>query len=170
MDHVKRLLMAAIDERSGYPVGSDQLIQMALNALLDGVDTPALRQLAGLSRTEEPEAHDLFEQVIHELGLAPSLPDHPMDARWELVRWWCQLIVSGNLLPEEGGQRIWTQWGELGSPDALQSLVGEVIQWEDWTEAYNVPRETFREGIVTAARQLLEQPWPPIEAPHRTHG
>jgi hypothetical protein len=56
VNHVKRLLMAAIDERSGDQVGSDQLIQLALDALLGGVDTPALRQLAGLRRGEEPEA------------------------------------------------------------------------------------------------------------------
>jgi hypothetical protein len=158
MDHRKRLLMAAINVRSGYQVGSDELIQTALDALLDGVDTPALRQLAGLTRSEEPEAHDLFEQVIHELDLAPLLPDHPTDARWALVRWWCELIVTGDLSPGEGGQRIWTMWSELGYPDALGPLVGEVIQWDDWNDHYEEPREVFLQRIVAAARQLLEQP------------
>ena len=66
-------------------------------------------------------------------------------------------------MPEEGGQRIWTQWSDLGYPDALQPLVGEVIQWEDWNEHYSVPREAIREGIIAAARQLWERSgWPCI--------
>jgi len=91
VDHLERLLIAATDERSGNRVSADELIRMALDALVGGVDTPALRELAGLTRSEEPAAHDLFEQVIHELGLAPSLP-------------------------------------ELGHPDALRPLVGEVAR------------------------------------------
>jgi len=158
VDHVKRLLMAAIDERSGCQIGSDRLIQLALDALVGGVDTPALRQLAGLGRGEEPEAHDLFEQVVHELDLAPPLPDHPTEARWALVRWWCQLIVDGDLSPEEGGLRIWTQWHELRDPDALRPLVEAVIQWDDWTEGDRFPRETYSQGIVAAARRLLAGP------------
>jgi hypothetical protein len=75
VEHLQRLLRAAIYERLGYTVGSDELIRMALDALMADVDTPALRQLAGLNRGEEPDAHDLFDQVVDELGLAPSLPD-----------------------------------------------------------------------------------------------
>jgi hypothetical protein len=113
VDHVERLLMAAIDELIGCQVGSDRLIQMALDALLDGVDTPALRQW--LVSLEEPKAHDLFAQVIHELELVPSLPAHSVEARWELVRWWCQLVVDGGLSPEVGGRLIWMGWSELGT-------------------------------------------------------
>ncbi|MFC4856757.1 hypothetical protein [Actinophytocola glycyrrhizae] len=157
MDHLKRLLIAAINERSGHQVGSDELIRTALDALIGGVDTPALRQLAGLTRGEEPEAHDLFEQVIHELDLAPSLPDHPADARWVLIRWWCRLIVDGDLSPVEGGQRISTMWSEVGYADAIRPIVGAVSQWEDWTEHYDVARETCAEEIVAAAQQLLDR-------------
>ncbi|MGH3876168.1 MAG: hypothetical protein ACRDSK_03935 [Actinophytocola sp.] len=158
MDHLRRLLIAAVDERTGYQVGSDELIRMALDALVGGVDTPALRELAGLTRDEEPEAHELFEQIVHELGLAPSLPD-PVDS-WVLVRWWCQLIVSGEITPEEGGRRIWMESSELGYPDALMSLVGDIVQLDDWPAGIDPPAD-FRKRIVAQARQLLEQPWPP---------
>src|SRR3954468_18399008 len=99
--------MAAIRERLGRSVGSDQLIKAALDAVLAGFDSPALGQLAGLGRREEPEAHDLFSRVIDEFELAPSLPAEPTAARWGLVRWWCQLIVDGDLPPEVGGRLIW---------------------------------------------------------------
>lgn len=65
--------MAAIRERLGQIVGSEQLIKAALDALLAGVESPTLAHLAGLGRSEEPEAHDLFHRVIDEL--APRLPD-----------------------------------------------------------------------------------------------
>lgn len=164
MNHRQRLLTAAIHERLGYTVGSDRLIRMALDALMAGIDTPALRLLAGLSRSEEADAHDLFGQVVHELGLAPPLPDHPIEARWALVRWWCQLIVDGHLPPEEAGWLISVEgWSELEHPSALQPLVGWVSEWEDWNEHYTVPRETYQEYIVAEATQLLDGPWPPID-------
>ena len=164
VDHLQRLSRAAIYEALGYTVGSDQLIQMALDALMADVDTPALRQLAGLTRNEEAEAHDLFNQAIHELGLAPSVPDDPTQGRWELVRWWCQLIVDGHLPPEEAGQLIWAEgWSMLGHPSALQPLVGWVSEWEDWNEHFSVPRETYQEYIIAEAERLLAGPWPPAD-------
>lgn len=163
VEHLQRLRRAAIYKRLGYTVGSDELIRIALDALMADIDTPALRQLAGLTRHEEPDAHELFDQVIDELVLAPSLPDHPTEARWELVRWWCQLIVDGHLQPEEAGQLIWAEgWSELGHPPALQPLVGWVSEWDDWNEHFTVPRETYQEYIVAEAKQLLDGPWPPI--------
>ncbi|MGB3438466.1 MAG: hypothetical protein WBA97_06900 [Actinophytocola sp.] len=166
MDHLQRLTRAAIRERLGYTVGSDQLIQMALDALMADLDTPALRRLAGLNRNEEAEAHDLFDQVIHELELAPSLPDNPTQARWELVRWWCRLIVDGSLPPEEGGRLIWIEgWEKLGHSPALLPLISSVCGYEDWNEDFTDPRETCLEYIVTDARQLLTGPWPPTNTP-----
>lgn len=48
VDPIQQLRMAAISERLGDTVGSDQLIQAALDAVLAGVDSPALVELAGL--------------------------------------------------------------------------------------------------------------------------
>ncbi len=161
MDHRKRLLMAAIKVRRGCRVGSDELIRVALDALLAGVDTPAIRRLAGLTRAEEPEAHDLFEEVVGELGLAPALPGHPDDARWALARWFCELIVGGDLSPPEGGRLVWTMWHELGHPEALRPVIGAVSLWEDWTEQDDEPREHYAREIVVAARELLGVEHPP---------
>lgn len=161
-DPIQPLRMAAIRERLGQTVGSDQLINAALDALLAGIESPTLAHLAGLGRSEEPEAHDLFNRVIDELALAPTLPADPVAARWELVRWWCQLIVDGKLPPEVGGRLIWVEgWNELDYPNALQPLVGWVSEWSDWTDAWGTSRETYRQRITDAAHALLEQPWPP---------
>jgi hypothetical protein len=160
-DPVQALRIAAIRERLGPTVGSDQLIKAALDALIAGVESPALAQLAGLGRSEEPAAHALFSHVIDELELAPALPDNPTAARWELIRWWCQLIIDGKLPVEIGGRLIWLEgWDKLNYPDALQPLVGWVSEWEDWTDAWDTPHDTYRQRIINAARELLEQPWP----------
>jgi hypothetical protein len=53
----------AMDE----PVGDD-LPTAAAHALTRGVDSPSLRELAGLSKGQSREAVDLFRQAMDELG------------------------------------------------------------------------------------------------------
>jgi len=161
-DPMQPLRMAAIREQLGNTVSSDQLIAAALGALLAGVESSALAQLAALGHSEESEAHTLFNRVVEEFALAPSLPTEPTAARWELVRWWCQLIVEEKLPPQVGGRLIWFEgWNKLKYPEALQPLVGMVSEWDDWTEEWDMPREMYSLRIIQAARELLDQPWPP---------
>jgi hypothetical protein len=94
--------MLAMGERLGRIVGSDKLIRVAVDAILAELETPALVELAGLTRREEHEAHRLFDHVIDELGIAPRLSADPVAARWELVRWWCQMIAVCQLSAEVG--------------------------------------------------------------------
>ena len=57
---------------------------------------------------------------------------------------------------------IWLEgWSELNHPGELQPLVGWVSEWEDWAKDWDAPRDTYREGIVDAAKQLLHESWPP---------
>ncbi len=162
---VDHLRMLAIEQRLGRIVGADQLIQAALVALtltLD-VDTPALRVLAGLTRSEEPLAQDLFVQVIDELDLAPVIPETQPAARWALVHWWLQLIANGNLNPVEGGSLIWYEgWDHLGRPAALRPIIGWKSEYDDWTPDFTVPRDTYKDRIIDEARALLNGPWPPV--------
>jgi hypothetical protein len=82
--------------------------------------------------------------VVDELELAPTLPGDPTAARWELVRWWCQLVVDGHLRPEVGGRLLWLDgWIELDYPQALRPLVGWVSEWDDWDTSWGVPRDTY---------------------------
>lgn len=63
--------------------------------------------LAGLSRSEEGEAHDLFRAVVAELGIAPPTPIDTRTERWNLVRWLYEAIADGSVEPEVGGRLIW---------------------------------------------------------------
>jgi hypothetical protein len=160
-DPIQPLRMAAIHERLGQYVGSDQLIKIALDAVLADIDSPALVLLAGLSRKEEPEAHELFALACDELGLAPTLPSDSAAACWELIRWLSEQIVAGELAPEDGTRQIWQSWLYFGPysdyPAILRPLVAAVIQWEEWTKGWG----TYREQIIDAARQILQEPQPP---------
>ncbi len=156
-----QLRYAALRRRLGFDVGADELIQAALDAVLAGVDGLTLAQLAGLGRREEPDAYDLFDQVVDELGLRADLPADVVEARWSLVRWWCRMVVDGDVAPEVGGSWVWRDaWEALGHPEELQPLVGAVDDWEEWSPAWGVTREAVRDEIVAAAREIAALPWP----------
>jgi hypothetical protein len=165
---LNRLRRYAIAHYEGEIVPADRLIQAGLDALLNGIDTPAIRRLAGLSRREEPESHDLFAQVIVELDLLPGMSDDAMsgtrEARWQMVRSWARQIVDDVLDPVTGGNLIWYMgWERLGRPAALRPIVGWTSQAEDqptapWTAG---AREVYANLIIDAARELLDGPWPP---------
>ncbi|MCW2765060.1 MAG: hypothetical protein JWO11_1019 [Nocardioides sp.] len=159
MDAVEELRMLAIRQRLDGIVRADLLIDAAVRAVVHGVDSPSLPNLAGLTRGEEPEAQGLFRAVASELDLTPT---EAAEGRWQLVRWWCREIVQGHLRPEVGGRMIWMEgWNELGYPGSLQPLVGWVSEWEDWTADWGVEREEYERRIVAEAQALLSRPWPP---------
>lgn len=68
-DALKQFSHMARERAFGQRIGSDRLIQAGLDALVAGVDSPSLAMLAGLLRSEEPEAPELFDRVLEELGL-----------------------------------------------------------------------------------------------------
>ncbi|MGO4452760.1 hypothetical protein [Arthrobacter sp. RAF14] len=158
--------MLAISEVLNIHVGADVLIAAGLKALLDGVDSPSLSLLAGLSRREEGEAHDLFHDVAAELDLVPANPLDTALERWDLVRWWCEQIADGTLEPEVVGRKIWFHgWIELGFPETLQPMVLAVTEWEEWSPALGVERDHYRRLIADEATRLLSGTWPQPSPP-----
>jgi hypothetical protein len=153
------LRIAATERMLGREVGSDRLIRLGVDALLADLDTPSLRVLAGLRRSEEPEARELFERVLDELDLTVELPADKSQARWNLVREWAALIAEGGLDPLRGANLIWLEaTEELDYPRALQPFVEAAINGDDWNEAWSTTLDDIRAGIVDAARELLNGP------------
>jgi hypothetical protein len=71
-------------------------------------------------------------------------------------------VVGGDLAPEVGARLIWDlAWVELDFPPALQPIVGEVSEWEDWTPDWGNEREHYQRRIVAEMDSLLARPWPP---------
>ena len=136
-DPIQPLRMAAIRERLGQHVSSDQLIKNALDAVLAGIDSPALVQLAGLGRKEEPEARELFGLACDELGLAPTLPADPAAARWELTGWLERTNVAWHAFA--GGTSTGTKGSEGGTitldeehPDGARITLEQGGQTAPW--------------------------------------
>src|SRR5690349_12611801 len=90
-------------------VGADRLIQAGLDALMAGVDTPSLPLLAGLGHREEPEAGELFTQVVQELGWHIEAPANSAAAAWSRIYWLAEQVVDGSLDAATGVDRMWLQ-------------------------------------------------------------
>ncbi|MEU8795429.1 hypothetical protein [Streptomyces sp. NPDC048643] len=140
-------------------VGSDRLIRAGLDALIAGVESPSLPLLAGLLRREEPEAPELFDRVLEELGLLFQPPTDPRAAKWEMAYWVAAQIADGSLNPATGTHLIWADVAyDLGYPEELAPLVACAISLDDWEESWGgCPIEDLNKEAVEAARELLNQ-------------
>ncbi|MFF0479383.1 hypothetical protein [Streptomyces sp. NPDC004284] len=162
------LRMLALERLIGRRHHPEQLIEAGLTALVLDVETESLPLLAGLSRSEHEQADALFDQVLDELGLLQALPADttglPWEAaRWELVRWWLQLIVNGSLDPGAGGDLItYEGWGALAHPQSLRPLVDKTEAYNDWAAIRRGDRDQLAEAITEEAGRLLAGPWPTL--------
>ena len=68
--------------------------EIATDALVRGLDSPALRVLAGQARWDVRDSSELFRVVLDELGI--ELPD-PDRAQWNLARRTAGEIVAGRM-------------------------------------------------------------------------
>ncbi|GLW35060.1 hypothetical protein [Actinoplanes regularis] len=158
---VQRLRMAAIDRLEGRHVGSDQLIQVGLDALLAGVDAPSLPLLAALGRSEEPDAPELFDRVVDELRLAPVyLPAEGVPRAWVLILWWARLMVDGDLDVRAAGHYIY--WCALSDiPDAelepLRPLISSLVRYDDEATSWAVWDVDRPVRLRAAAADVIEQ-------------
>lgn len=135
-------------------VRSEDLPEIATQALVRGVDSPSLRELAGTSATEVREAADLFRAALDELGSPVPSKD---DALWWLVRRAAKQIVSGDLSPSRGAAWIWSNAAhEVEEEGDLRIFVGLASEREDHPEA----GDEIDKQIVAAAMELLDRPIP----------
>jgi hypothetical protein len=167
-DEALRQLRRLGQERAlGRHIGSDRLIQAGLEALLAGVDTPSIPLLAGLGRREEPEAPELFDRVLEELGLHFRSPKDPTDVSWALIYWLAEQIVDGSLDPATGADRIWLEMlTELDLcwpyPEELRPIAVCASDLEDWNNSWDTSLEELKAEAFRAAQHLLRS-WPPVE-------
>ncbi|MFE3901416.1 hypothetical protein ACFXPY_13955 [Streptomyces sp. NPDC059153] len=159
-DALQQLSHIGHERAFGRRIGSDRFIQVGLDALIAGVESPSLAVLAGLLRSEEPEAPALFDRVLEELGLTFRRPADPRAAKWAMAYWIAGQIVDGSLDPAAGTYLMWADVAyDLGYPEDLQPLVSCALNLDDWDENWGVSVEALQEEAIEAAEQLLsEQP------------
>ncbi|MEV5177478.1 hypothetical protein AB0L10_42040 [Streptomyces flaveolus] len=131
------------------------LVQLGLDALIAAIEAPSLPLLAGLARGEHPQARELFDLVLEELGLLPLASEDLAEARWTAAQWWAGQIVACQLDPVRGAKLICAEAAaELGYPDALQPIV-------DLARAFDMPndqppdQQDIRDRVTSAARDFL---------------
>lgn len=123
---------------------------LALWALEQGFDGPALRELASLTNPTRSGKGDLIERALRELGKEPL---DSVSAGRLLVQLLCNEIVSGKITPYEGARRIWSTYDCCGMPKSLLPFVGYASEWEDDVGH----RSHYDKCIVQAANALLQK-------------
>jgi hypothetical protein len=132
---------------------SESLPEIAATVLENGLDTPALRQLAGELRPTMRDAGPIFQKAVVELGI--TLPSKP-DAGLIVAREYATEISEGITTPYEGARRIWREI-QL-EVEELKHQFDPFVYWASEREDADDParREFCENAIRAAARNLLD--------------
>ncbi|MFI0141936.1 hypothetical protein [Streptomyces luteogriseus] len=131
------------------------LVQLGLDALMADIEAPSLPLLAGLARGEHPQARELFDLVLEELGLLPLTSDDLAKARWTAAQWWAGQIVACQLDPVHGAKLIYEEAAaELDYPDVLQPFV-DLARALDLRNDQPPDQRHIRDRVTSAARDFL---------------
>jgi len=130
----------------------ERLPEVAVQALIDGLDCPSLCSLAAMDGYDSATLLRTFAECLEELDM-PRMTE--VEARRGLARLYAAQIVSGATTPYSGARKIW--W-ESATPMCaeLQDLVvfvGLASEIEDDVDPGR--RAAYEQEILIAARQLL---------------
>jgi hypothetical protein len=125
---LERRLAGAQAELDALNTVGEDLPALATDALVEGLDTPTLRILAGEPSImfAEFDNRDLFRKVLEELGREP-LPRE--EALWQLIRFRCWDILQGRVTPIDGARRIERLVYEEPSHRVVGWFVGFSDEW-----------------------------------------
>ena len=129
---------------------STELPKVALDAMVDGCESPSLEILAGLTKAQSADARDLFDRALVELRI-------PMPSKREAAqRLACeagQSILDGAVTPYEGARSIWklSVLSDENIPE-LDPFEYAASEWEDRP----ADRTFFENAIVDVARDLAK--------------
>src|SRR5208283_1985193 len=85
-------------------IPSDDLADIATQALTQGIESKSLLELSGLTGNEPQEARKLFAQALNELGCKDI---EKADALKLYAKTISSLILALGITPLEGAKRIW---------------------------------------------------------------
>ncbi|MFJ3720587.1 hypothetical protein [Streptomyces sp. NPDC090057] len=126
----------------------EELPMLAARALVDGRDSPALRELAGLTRgSDESEIRELYVQALHELGIPH--PDEETAGRYFLVSLAFGL-VRGELSPKEVADRL--SMTVTACTRAETRFLSVAAEYSKWISADELP--AWENDLSIAARSL----------------
>lgn len=130
----------------------------AAHALARGVDSPALRELAGLGRADVRDATDLFKRAMTELGHPLRSPRAVLWGHTRQIA--AELLAGTTAAPRAAGEIAALlcdadHLDERGrSSDLATRFEFLSVDWDDYPEDH----QAITEQIKAAARDLLDQP------------
>jgi hypothetical protein len=151
----------------GRVVRDEDLPGLAAQWLVEGYDSPLLRELAGLTRREAMQARQLLPQVVAELGHPVTANDFPYEYQpwrgyWEGI-WWAVDQMDKAHSPYASAQYVLEILGDV--PDLWEpGRGGELMQLlSDWDENRG-DRPAVADRIRAHLRSLRETDVPPLSA------
>ncbi|MEV6897971.1 hypothetical protein [Amycolatopsis sp. NPDC051372] len=153
------LAALAMDRLVGRTVLPDDLVTAAARAIVAGLDSPTLPELAGLGH-DDTTASDLFSQVVAELGI--EVPTDAATARWQLLGEALAALARGDVSVNEGATAVWELDRRLDYPDALDEMRRWIAMLDAWIPTDVTPVSFCEDQILQRARELLSGNWPPV--------
>lgn len=149
----------------GRVIPDRDLPMVAAQWLVDGYDSPLLRELASLTSRQALAAEVRLGDVLAELGHAPRLVDVPYEqvawrGQWEDIYWAVDRIDRTHR-PYAAAQYVLEIIGDhedLWGPGGGVDLTAMLRAWDDDAES----RIVIDEQIRTHLRALREQDVPPL--------
>ena len=146
-------------------LGSEEIPKVAVSALESGMDSECLRELASETELEMSNLGPLFKQCIKSLKI--NIPTE-QEAVYEIARYLSKKIISKELTPYEGAEKILDAYYQVDNTDEIDSLLvfsGLTSQINDFGDKVNidfygqehclrVQKETEQE-IIKEANNLL---------------
>ena len=126
----------------------EDLPKIAVDLLVRGADTAAVRELAGLQQPTLRDAGTLFEKVLSELG-CPSMSI--ARAAQVIARDLARRVLASELLPRDAANRGWSFCPETGYPDVLTRF----LAYADDYECYPDQAASIDAEVRAYAKQLL---------------
>jgi hypothetical protein len=144
---------------------SEDLPGLATEALVRGLDSPSLREAAGLSPRDVRAAREAFVNALRELGL--QLPDE-QSALWLLIRNMLRRIVDGSINAYEGASWIWHQaYWRVEREGDLRVFVGLASEWDDHPGSRPAIEQAIRDSAVDLLAQGEPRSWLMLQARDR---
>ena len=126
-----------------------RLSEFAVDALVAGFDSPALRELAACENPSFDEGIAMLNRTLAEMGMV--LPSK-RDAVMRLARQASRDILRGVVGPYEGGKAIW-QLARSVPEERLEQLDPFIYAASEWEDR---PRDRpyFEQAILETAKEL----------------
>jgi hypothetical protein len=137
-----------------YPLPSEQLPEIAFDALAEGYDSPSLRALAGVTNPIMSEVEPLFRKALEELGI--PIPDYS-DSGKSVALYYAKAILSGDVSPYEGARTLWNLYNDdrVEIHNELLIFVGLASEYEDAEIYLNNGNLEYKKYLTELTEQII---------------